>query len=491
MKMVIPFGPFAPNTQTFRNPGVSRATNVLPLADSYIPLKSLADITNALGGRALGFTVAYDQAGVDWMYAGDSTKLYEDTTLATFTDQSKGGGYATAAGDVWEIVDWNRNYKVIATNYTDAVQSMTTGGGGAGAFADMITGTNKPKAKRAGIVGNFVVLGYTNDATDGVRPSRVWWSAFGNQLNFDPDAATQSDYEDLASGGQVQRIIGGAEYGVVFQREMVRVMRYVGGAVVFELLPINYAPGTPLPQSVIAYGGRVFYIADDGFMMLDGVTPIHIGTPDIDQEFWNGSSDGLFTGISLQHASGYSWGMSATVDPQHKLVYWASTESLNSAVPNKLYIYNWEHRKWSTASMTVQLLCRTDTTSIVSRVGAFSSSNILGAFTGAPPVGTITTFDIQPQDGMRWQINGVRPLVDKGSSVSSALGAASVAARTNLYDTLTFGASAAQNLEGVCRLRSGGHYQQVRCSLSASFGSLANPSKYIGLEIEFELDGER
>ena len=124
----------------------------------------------------------------------------------------------------------------------------------------MITSTLTPKAKRVGIIGRFVVLGFTNDATDGEKTNRVWWSGIEDETDFDPSAATQCDFEDLASGGVVQKIIGGNEYGLIFQNNMVRTMRYTGPGPIFELMPLNYAPGTPIPNSVIAQGKCLLYL---------------------------------------------------------------------------------------------------------------------------------------------------------------------------------------------------------------------------------------
>ena len=51
---------------------------------------------------------------------------------------------------------------------------------------------------------------------------------------MDPDAQTQSDFEDRPSLGWVQRIVGGIEYGIVFQQTAVTCLSYAGPALVFQ-----------------------------------------------------------------------------------------------------------------------------------------------------------------------------------------------------------------------------------------------------------------
>ena len=54
---------------------------------------------------------------------------------------------------------------------------------------------------------------------------------------MDPDAQTQSDSEDRPDAGWVQRIVGGVEYGLVFQQTAVTRMTYPGLPAVFAPRP--------------------------------------------------------------------------------------------------------------------------------------------------------------------------------------------------------------------------------------------------------------
>lgn len=500
MRAVIPYGPLTTDQATFRNPGVIKALNVIPKTGSYGPLRELTDYSqNALAGRCYGAISARSSGNNVYVYAGDSTKLYEMAANDTFVDRSKGVSYsALASSDTWEMVQWNRSQKIIATNYQDNVQSLTIGAGASGDFADMMTSTLKPKARHVGIVGQFVVLGSTNDGTDGEKISRVWWSGFGDETDFDPAASTQCDYEDLSSGGIVQRIIGGADYGLVFQQSTVRTMRYVGAGVVFELYPINYAPGTPIPASVVAHKGAVYYIAEDGFFQIVGGQVTPIGTARIDKKFWS-----EFVAINKV-------GVSAAVDPLNKLVMWAYP-ACGTTLADKILMYKWDEGKWAEGEVDVELLLSTETNGYsldgldavgtdidnssvfpvsfdsdiyrggAFKFGAFNNAHTLAHFVGATRKGVIETGDIQPETGQRWQINGIRPLVD-GGEVN-----VSVSSRTRIKDSVSYGAAVGMNTDGLCPVRVEGRYNRITVSLTSS----TSWSHIQGFEMDYEIEGER
>lgn len=496
----IPFGKLLPDRAAFRSQGVVSARNVVPKSGgTYGPLRELVPVSTALSARCFGAISARDTSNNVYVYAGDASKLYE-LAGGSFVDQSKGGGYTLASDDVWEFVVWDKTKRIIATDYTDAVQWIGIGLGASTAFADLFTSSVKPKAKHIAIVGNFLVLGNTNDATDGVRPTRVWWSAFGNEASMDPDAATQCDYEDLASGGWVQRVIGGNEYGLIFQTDMVRTMRYVGGNVIFDLLPINNAPGTPIPNSVIPHKGRVFYIAEDGFFAFENGAVTPIGNGQVDEDFW--------AEFDVQNKRA----LSAAIDPVRKLVCWAYPGAgASSSLPNRVRAYKWDEQRWVDWDIDLEWLFRTETqgytldgldsvgtniddSSVFSqsldsdqwkggslRFGAFGQQHKLSFFTGANRRATVETGDIQPKDGSLWIVNGVRPLVDGGSAEIAA------AARTKLQDVVAYGTSSMSDADGLCPMCVESRYMRFRSSLTSS----TSWNHFQGLTLDYELTGQR
>ena len=481
-EIVLPFGQFAPDQPGLGNPGAMVATNFYPGTNSFRPFRGLTTISSAITERCLGAVSCRDASDDTFVYAGDENRLWEMVNN-TFTEESSAAAvYNTATDDNWEFAVWNENNRIIATNFTDPVQSMAIGAGTTSAFADMITtpAVSAPRAKHIAIVERFVVLGWINDS-DGVTPNRVRWSARENEADFAPLAATQADYEDLATGGVVQRIIGGTSYGLIFQNDMVRTMRYVGGGPVFELTPINYAPGTPIPNSVISYQGNVFYITEAGFMGMRGVEVIPVGTNRIDRYFWN-----QFDITNRKY-------LSASIDPINKVVAWAFPGAgATSNLPNRIIMCKWDELKWTEAVIDTELILATETqgytldgldvlgTDIDNatifdesldsekwrgrsfRFAAFDQSHRLSYFTGATLAATLETGDIQLAQGRRSQINNVLPLVDGGDA------RVSIASRQRLKDAVSYGTSSDMNINGICPVRSEGIYHRFRVSLSAS-----------------------
>jgi hypothetical protein len=495
-EIVVPFGQLATDQPPFGGGDVIVARNVIPRTRSYGPFRALVTVSsNALTARARGAISARDANSTVFVYSGDATKLYELPLGGVWTDESL-AAYTAIDEDNWEFALWNENNKIIATNYRDAVQSITIGKGTTENFANMITtpASDAPKFKHIGIVHRFVVGGWTNDV-DGENPSRIRWSGIADETDFAPSSATQSDLEDLATGGSISRIIGGTEYGLIFQDSMVRTMRYVGAGPVFELFPIEYAPGTPIPGSVVAHKGAAFYISEDGFMSIINGQVQPIGSDRIDRYFWD------------QFAIADRRYVTAAIDPPNKIVAWAFPGTGKSTLPNRVLMCKYDENKWAEAVIDTEVLLNTATqgetldgldasvgTDIDNatlfpesfdsdrwkggqyRFGAINHSHKLGHFTGATLAATIDTGDMQLIPGFRSQVNGVVPLMDAGTANVS------VASRQRLKDSVSYGSAAALNQSGVCPVRGSGVYHRFRLSLTSS----TSWSHVQGLKLQFE-----
>ena len=475
--MLVPFGEWLPDQAELGNPGSLTVKNVIPAKNSYRPLQTLTAQSNALESRPLGAYSARDANNNVYFYVGTSSKLYEGINN-TFTDESKGGGYSTASGDSWEFTQYGS--KMIATNFTDAVQSIAIGGGSGGAFADHITSTLKPKAKHIATVRSFLVLGNTSDGTDGHVPFRTWWSGIKDSTDFDPDATTQSDYEDNEEGGWVQKIVGGAEYGVVFQERTISRMQYVGSPLIFSFEPADRRRGTKISNSVVGYGRMIFYISEEGFQIFDGTTSHPIGADKVDKTFW------------AQFDINNKDRLSASIDHQNKVVAWSfpGTGSTGGN-PNKIWMYNWLYGKWSESEVDQNLLAKAETqgytldgldsvgtdiddTGVFSesfdsdvwkggagRFGAFDTAHKLGYFTGANMAATIDTSEAQLIGGQRAMLTAVRPIVDGGTPTVR------IGSRNRTIDSHTFSTTVTANAIGLCPVRTNARYLRARMEMAA------------------------
>lgn len=471
---IVPFGSWTPDLPDLANPGAIAATNVIPAEQSYKPFPDLSAQSAALDDRCRGAIAAKDNSGNAYFYAGDATKLYEVRSQAV-TNKS-GATYATANEDNWRATQFGST--LIFTNYTDAVQGITIGSGGN--FSDLISSTNKPKAKHIMTLRQFVVLGNTNDATDGIKTSRIWWSGIGDATDFDPDSTTQSDYEDLQSGGQVTGLVGGADYGVVFQETQISRMSYTGDAAVFRFDAIDRQRGTQIPGSIIGHGRRIYYISEEGFFVFTGSQSIPIGANRVDNEFWDQ--------FDISNASR----VFSAIDFVNKLVCWLFPgDGSTGGNPNKIFVYNWEDDKWARIDLEAEILVSALTQAFtledldaistdidamtvsfddpsyqggLLRFAGFTTEHKLGYFTGSNLAATIDTGEFQPFNGQRSYLDFIRPLVDGTSYTLTA----QIGSRNLQTETASFTTAASPTSEdGIVPVDVDKRYHRVRVNIAA------------------------
>lgn len=472
--LTVPFGDWLPDLPAFSNPGATVANGVIPKQMSYGPFPGLVAQSGALTARCRGASAARDTAGNTYFYAGDATKLYEIRSQSA--NDKSGATYTTSTEQGWEFALFGQTF--IATNFDDHVQAITAGA--ASNFADLFTSTQRPKARHVGVVRDFAVFGNINDTIggDGLKPNRVQWTGINDPTDIDPDATTQSDFQDIGEGGWVQRIVGGVEYGLVFQQRAIVRMTYVGSPLVFDFSPIDRRRGTPIPHSVIAHGRLVYYISEEGFFVTDGSQSYPIGANQVDKTFWD------------QFDVGNAHRVSAAVDPVNKLISWAfpGTGSTGGN-PNKIYLFNYVDKRWSEVDLDVQIITPAETQAYtleqlddvttdietltpsmdspawqggLYRFAAFDTSNKLAYFTGDNVAATLETGEFQIAQGRRSQAKKLRPQIDGGTIT------AAIAGRSRLIDTASYDSAATMDSIGEISVRNDARYHRVRCSIAAA-----------------------
>jgi hypothetical protein len=484
-KLTLPFAGIARDMPNYAKPGMQTVKNLIPLPGNALgPYRQLSPLSAAIDTlRVNTLMSAQSSGGLYYVYAGTRSKLLEGDSAWTFTDQSDGGGYNLGLGDSWEIFAFERSRKVIAINGASAIKSLTIGAGASANFATMITSTEKPNARHGAIIGQFVVLGRVTSTADGYRSTRIHWSAFGDETDFQPSAATQCDYEDLANGGQVNKIVGGNEYGVVFQEEMVRTLRYVGGQTIFDIRPINYAPGTSIPRSVVAHEGVIYYISPIGFIALDGLNPKRIGADKVDSYFFS-------TFFNSGNADNY---VSAAPDAQRKIIWWAYPTT-SSSFADKMLGYKYDEGRWVewVPEQNIETLAFIRNSIFDPILVAAGVDHKVSSFTASTTLpGVIETGAIQPVPGRRWQLNNVRVIGDnQGAGLAADI---NVSVRPmNRPDDATmasYSTAVPRNVHGLNPVRIAGNYLQLQCSISVS--PTGSTARYQGLELDYELLGDR
>lgn len=275
------------------------------------------------------------------LFTGSLTRLYSITpSTGAMTDLSRGGLY-TADSAGWRFASVGND--IWATNWIDAMQRRTNN---AGAFADGVTSTFKPRPRFIASVREHLV-GF-NLSNVGRRQDELAWSDADNALNYDPASGTSTS---LAGSkvlpeipGQGTGLVGGL-YGLAFKRDGIYYLEYTGTSQVFRPDVLAPGHGTAYPSSIIESEHGVFFLGKDGFYQIVGLSaPIKISTPGVEQYL----IDSNFSANAL--GTFFPWiediqmvGFNATPWP---LVGWVFRRNLGEHGNDLALLYNPISREW-------------------------------------------------------------------------------------------------------------------------------------------------
>ena len=453
------------------------AKNVYAVAVGYAPFPSVEIYSDAASENIKNFFVAKFGATVE-VFAGGATKLFKlNASTLALSDVSKAGGY-TGTGE-WKFEQFGN--VVLACNNSNKIQTWTLGS--STAFADIST---SPVAKDIAIVRDFVFAG---NIGAGTNADKVQWSDINDETDWTSGATSQSDYQIIADGGNIQAITGG-EFGMVFLEKSVVRASYVGSPLFFQFDTISNGLGCLEGNSVVRYGNTSFFLSDDGWYSTDGQSVVGIGTEKVDRWFFSRAD---LTQINT---------MSAAVDPVKNIVVWNYADVDGN---RRLLIYNWELGKWSrgettsTVVGTIATLGETleslETTlgytdidtipaSLDSRLfigGKFlfagAEDDKIVTFTGASITPQLITTDVEV--GYNSVVTLARPQIDNGYAQVA------VASRRALDDTIGFSPFVPSTVEGRCSLRNAGRYHRFNVQ------PLGNWTTAMAVDVEFKPQGNR
>lgn len=457
------FGEWLPDLPDLANPGLIEAKNVLPLDRTYKSFPTFSASGTAGPSRPLG---AYRpvSALMATLYVGFDTSLRINVG-GTWTDKS-GTAYNSSAA-YWRFAEYKG--AVIATNLFDIPQRHVVGAGGN--FGNLhVTGT-APKAQHVGVIGQFVMLGNTDDSTNGAVTYRVQWCGIDDETDWPTpgtsDAVTVQAGEQFlrAELGEVTGIFGNDQNGVILQQGGVTRATYQGGTTVFQFDTIESGRGNFFPNSAVQVGGLVFFIADSGFCVTDGVTVSPIG-------------DGKASRYFLSQANfGFKDLVYGAADYESNLIYWgyAKASSGNGRI-EALIIYNYLEKRFSYAEDVCQVLIGIPQSSSAFAITAFNTSHQIGAFNGSPGTAVLTTGDVEGNLGGRTHVQGVKPLVSGASTVTATV---ALGARDALDAAVTYTSESTPHARtGFAGFRSDARYHRARTTITGAF------EKAMGIEFQ-------
>jgi hypothetical protein len=343
----------------------------------------------------------------------------------------------------------------------------------------MITSTRKPQGRHIAVIKQHVVLANVTDTTDGDHPERVWWSATGDETDFDPDVDTGSGFEDLdTQDGPIQAITGG-EVGFIIQERAITRMSFEGRPTLFRFDKVVFNRGTIAPGSVVGFNRVIFFIDRDGFYLFDGTNVQPIGKQKVDRFFTADLDSGELDAITT------------TVEPENSLVCWGyQSENASNGIPDRIITYNWTQGNWGVSDVEHQIIFNdrsnavtVDGTVIGSDtidshaetidadqwkggtplIAGFSDANKLARFSGAALTATFTTPEFTADK--RIFINKVRPIIDGTTAVPTI----EVGTRELPTDAVSFTSAESLTTDGTANVRKSGRYMRIRTKISGGF----------------------
>lgn len=489
----IPFGAWTPDQPTLDNTALI-ARNVIPADRSYRPFPQLAAFSTSLSARAIGAISVRNAAGTVYNYVGESANIRQLVGNSWSAVTSLSGSYTTADSDFWEFVQWGQT--VIGCNgHTDQMQTITLGAANFSGLAG-----SPPKAKHLTVVRDFVVAGNVSDSALSI--TRVRWPAFNNPTSWTVDTATLADYQDLPTeAGEIRRLVGGQEYGLVFQERAITRITFVGSPYIFRFDQVQAQLGLYAPQALCQYQNLVFFLAEDGFYSFDGAQLQPIGRGRVDRYFLS-TLDTLYVGRIV-----------AVADPINRIAVWAYPATGSSGMLTRLLLYSWAYDRWAEVTgISLDYVWRALTTGVtLDGLDAYFSSldevtpdlddrywqggNVVLAgvsnrrlqyFNGAAMSATLDTGEFAPfraRNGIGY-VTQARPLVEASATVPLRL---SISQRNRLDTAATWTTPVAPVSSGECMVRATGRYLRARLELSAS----ATWTHTVGVEIDATFQGVR
>lgn len=275
---MIPFGEWTPDQPNHGTDAVVQAVNVIAAPGGYRTMPrpavvSTVAMTEDCYGAFVG-TYISSGAALRTLFTGGASKLFQ-MQAGVFTDVSVAGGYGlnVSVPEAWDFCQYRDEVIATATAKAagdggDPPQRWTLGS--STAFADLAG--SPPNARFCAVVGDFLVLAYTYDATNGIQPQRVQWSALGDITSWTPSAATQSDAQILNNdGGPIMRIIGG-DVCWIFQRNCIVAMTQVGPPLIFAFRVVHKNVGIVRSRAIKKVGNTIYFLSTHGFMAMDAQT---------------------------------------------------------------------------------------------------------------------------------------------------------------------------------------------------------------------------
>jgi hypothetical protein len=212
------------------------------------------------------------------LFFGTLTKMHmwDESAISQFPNTFGAGTYPMS----WDFASFGGD--VYMTNFAERPLVWTPSSpstlGNAHTAGDIVSDITTFKYKFVESVGDHLVVANINHAD--YEAYTVCFSHFN-----DPTSFSAGDVGLTQTPGEITGLVGG-EYGLVFKRNSIYRMSYVGPDVIFRFDLVSRSIGTPFGKSIVRVGADVYFYTDSGFyVMRGGSYPQRIGDGKITKYF--------------------------------------------------------------------------------------------------------------------------------------------------------------------------------------------------------------
>lgn len=424
---LVEYGPWSPDLPDLGNPCLV-ARDVRPTVGGYGPFASENAISNSLGASPLGLAHLDD-----YVLAATNSEIF----------RLSGGTWGSISPNTYTASQWHfalYGSRIIAADGAGTPQKFDIGVDSV--FADLAAAPafNFPIIIRETLVG----LGTPSD------PQKVVFSATSDSDKWSADCGGGS--QPLVDGGAIMGGVGG-EYGVIFQRNAVVRMNFVGGDERFTFDTVENASGALSSRSIVPYKSGAFYLSEGGFEFFDGNGSRSISDGKVTRTFF----DTLTAGQEDQVHGVY--------DPVRREVIWSFPVSGG----RKMYIYSIPAQKFSEVDLDTELLA------LVNGSLAGFNGQVLQDFSGANLNGVVSSGFVGGERKTR--LKRVKPMTDGAYTCK-------IYTKNLLSDTAQ-AHTPTVNAAGYAHPRTDSFYHRFETSLTGSWDEIS------GIEVEAVLGGRQ
>jgi hypothetical protein len=339
--MKLPVLGYAPDKHPNEKGVMTVCTNMVPTIRGMAGAPSTQSPSGISGALAAACQGAASLRKLDESvrtFAGTGTALYEIASAA-WTDRTRasGGAYSLSSDIRWRFAQFGN--VTLAVAKSDTLQASSSG-----AFANV---TGAPKAGGVEVVGQFVFLWDTNEATFGDSPNRWWCSAKGDYTDWTPAVSTECVTGTITStAGKIRSIKRFGPHVVIYKLRSIHFGIYSGQPSVWNFdREISSETGALSHEAVVDVGTpeepRHIFMGFDDFYEFNGGRPRPLGQGWVKETVFN------------ELNKTYMERALALLDRSRSLVYFFYPTGASNN-PDKCVVYNYKTQKWGRVDRSVE-----------------------------------------------------------------------------------------------------------------------------------------